>query len=180
MFGLGGKLLDIADHVEIGEKITRGCIWAYNIMPARIMPEILGLEPCPTLEACPWDEAQWKSKGNHSLPEGLQNARDPRYLLRPEAIESVFLMYRITGNEEYQEMAWRMFMAIQKATETDLAFSAILDVNVDGKATEKADSMESFWLSETLKYFYLVFSPPDLVSLDEYVLNTEAHPLKRP
>ncbi len=39
---------------------------------------------------------------------------------------------------------------------------------------------KSFWLSETLKYFYLIFSPPDLISLDEYVFNTEAHPLKRP
>jgi len=40
------------------------------------------------------------------------------------------------------------------------------------------DSMESFWLAETLKYFYLLFSKPDLVSLDDYVLNTEAHPFK--
>jgi mannosyl-oligosaccharide alpha-1,2-mannosidase len=30
--------------------------------------------------------------------------------------------------------------------------------------------MESFWLSETLKYFYLIFSDVDLISLDEYVL----------
>lgn len=35
-------------------------------------------------------------------------------------------------------------------------------------------------MAETLKYFYLIFSPPDLISLDEYVFNTEAHPLKRP
>jgi hypothetical protein len=142
MFGLGGKLLGMADHVEIGEKITRGCVWAYDAMPAGIMPEIFGLLPCPTQEACQWDEAEWKSKGDHTLPRGVQNTRDPRYLLRPEAIESVFLMYRITGNEDYQDMAWRMFLAIQKATETNLAFSAILDVTVDGKATEKADSME--------------------------------------
>ena len=39
---------------------------------------------------------------------------------------------------------------------------------------------QSFWLAETLKYFYLVFSPPDLISLDEFVLNTEAHPFRRP
>lgn len=39
---------------------------------------------------------------------------------------------------------------------------------------------QSFWLAETLKYFYLIFSPPELISLDDYVLNTEAHPLKRP
>lgn len=38
---------------------------------------------------------------------------------------------------------------------------------------------QSFWLAETLKYFYLAFSPPDLISLDDYVLNTEAHPFLR-
>ena len=39
--------------------------------------------------------------------------------------------------------------------------------------------MQSFFLAETLKYFYLIFSPPDLISLDEFVLNTEAHPFRR-
>ncbi|KAJ2969394.1 hypothetical protein NUW58_g9998 [Xylaria curta] len=180
VFGLGGKLLGIANHVEIGEKITKGCVWAYKTMPAGIMPESFELRPCPSLEACDWDEPEWESERNERFPKGVQSIRDPRYLLRPEAIESVFVMYRITGKEEYQEMAWRMFMAIQKATETDLGFSSILDINVDGKYTEKADSMESFWFSETLKYFYLVFSPPDLINLDEFVLNTQAHPLRRP
>ncbi|OTA91234.1 glycoside hydrolase family 47 protein [Hypoxylon sp. CO27-5] len=179
MFGLGGKVFNIAEHVQIGEKITRGCVWAYDAMPTGIMPEIFGLLPCPTLEACEWDEKEWEARGDQSLKKGFQNARDPRYLLRPEAIESVFLMYRITGNSDYQDMAWKMFQAIRDATETELAFSAIADVTAH-EGTKKTDSMESFWLSETLKYFYLIFSPPDLISLDEYVLNTEAHPLKRP
>jgi hypothetical protein len=39
---------------------------------------------------------------------------------------------------------------------------------------------DSFWLAETLKYFYLLYSEPSLVSLDEWVFNTEAHPFKRP
>lgn len=41
------------------------------------------------------------------------------------------------------------------------------------------DKMESFWLAETLKYLYLTLddSQPPLLSLDEYVFNTEAHPL---
>jgi len=43
-----------------------------------------------------------------------------------------------------------------------------------------ANDHKSFWLAETLKYFYLIFSPPDLISLDEFVLNTEAHPFRRP
>lgn len=43
-----------------------------------------------------------------------------------------------------------------------------------------ADKMESFWTAETLKYFYLLYSEPDVVSLDDWVLNTEAHPFRRP
>lgn len=39
---------------------------------------------------------------------------------------------------------------------------------------------QSFWLAETLKYFFLIFSPPDVVSLDDFVLNTEAHPFRIP
>lgn len=38
--------------------------------------------------------------------------------------------------------------------------------------------MQSFWIAETLKYLYLIFSDPDVISLDDYVFNTEAHPLK--
>lgn len=40
------------------------------------------------------------------------------------------------------------------------------------------DKMESFFLGETLKYLYLLFSDdPKLLSLDTFVFNTEAHPL---
>lgn len=42
----------------------------------------------------------------------------------------------------------------------------------------KDNMMQSFFLAETLKYLYLLFSPPSVISLDEWVFNTEAHPLK--
>ena len=61
-----------------------------------------------------------------------------------------------------------MFQSIENATKTDFASSAIDDVTQVIPA--KTDRMESFWLAETLKYFYLVFSEPDLISLDDYVL----------
>lgn len=38
--------------------------------------------------------------------------------------------------------------------------------------------MQSFWLAETLKYLYLLFSPASALPLDKWLLNTEAHPLK--
>ena len=41
------------------------------------------------------------------------------------------------------------------------------------------DKMESFWPAETLKYLYLLLddSSPELLPLDQFVFNTEAHPL---
>ncbi|KAI0156757.1 glycoside hydrolase family 47 protein [Xylariaceae sp. FL1272] len=142
MFALGGKLLNRPDHVDIGARITKGCVWMYEAMPSGIMPEIFDLFNCPTLAPCDWDQDLWEEKGDLSLKKGIRDARDPRYLLRPEAIESVFIMYRVTGLEEYQDMAWNMFQSIRKATETDLAFSAISNVTVKGDETEKVDSME--------------------------------------
>lgn len=77
-------------------------------------------------------------------------------------------MYRITGDKALQDAAWRMFQNIEKITRTKYAHAVIADVrDVD---SEQSDYMESFWLAETLKYFYLIFSEPGHVSLDEYVL----------
>ena len=87
---------------------------------------------------------------------------------RPEAIESVFIMYRVTGDEMWREKGWKMFKAIQNHTKAVYGHSAIGDVTADNPP--QLDQMESFWLAETLKYFYLLFSTPDTISLDEYVL----------
>lgn len=91
-------------------------------------------------------------------------------------------MYRITGDPSWQEKGWRMFKSVIAATKTSVGHSAINDVTIDepGASPTQVDNMESFWLAETLKYFYLLFSTPDVISLDEWVLNTEAHPFKRP
>ena len=37
------------------------------------------------------------------------------------------------------------------------------------------DKMESFWLAETLKYLYLLFSDDYILSLNDWIFNTEAH-----
>jgi len=71
-----------------------------------------------------------------------------------------------------------MFNTIIENTKTEIAHASLDDCTVPNPP--KANRMESFWLAETLKYFYLLFSEPDVVSLDDYVLNTEAHPLRRP
>lgn len=141
MFGLGGRLFGIDHHVALGERLARGCGWAYASFPTGVMPEVFNMLPCPSLDPCPWDEDRWREHGDSKLPKGFANARDARYLLRPEAIESIFVLYRITAKPELQDMAWDMFQAIIKSTETKLANSAIVDVTATGQTT-KADSME--------------------------------------
>ncbi|OIW24123.1 glycoside hydrolase family 47 protein [Coniochaeta ligniaria NRRL 30616] len=182
-FALGGKLFGLEGHVEIGELLARGCAWAYGALPSGIMPELSTLVPCKTagLAQCEWDEERWRKKKEpkaQELPRGFRQIRDPRYLLRPEAIESLFVLYRVTGKRELQDMAWDMFQAIKNATETSYGFASVDDVRVVPPV--KLDSMESFWIAETLKYLYLIFSEPDLISLDDYVFNTEAHPFRIP
>ncbi|KAK4654496.1 hypothetical protein QC762_403320 [Podospora pseudocomata] len=181
MFGLGGKLFGNEEYVKIGEQLTRGCAWAYGAFPTGLMPEVLEAVPCEgdwRDGPCKFDEDKWRKEGSRKLRKPFKSVKDPKYLLRPEAIESLFVMFRITGNKEYQELAWEMFQSVVGATETELAFSAISDVTVHG-LLKKLDSMESFWLAETLKYYYLIFSPPDLISLDEWVLSPGAHPFRR-
>ncbi|KAL4722189.1 hypothetical protein ACLX1H_010965 [Fusarium chlamydosporum] len=139
MFALGGKLLNIEEHVKIGERLARGCGWAYKSFPTGMMPEIFNLLACPTLEPCEYDKERWNPP-REGTPPGFRHARDPRYLLRPEAIESVFIMYRITADPIWQDMAWDMFQAIVRFTATPYGNAAIEDV-IDVK-TKQTDSME--------------------------------------
>jgi mannosyl-oligosaccharide alpha-1,2-mannosidase len=140
MFALAGRLLEIDEHVKIGAQLARGCGWAYGSFPAGVMPEIFDILPCKTLEPCEWDEERWRREGNTELAKGFKHARDPRYILRPEAIESIFIMYRVTANPEWQELAWTMFESIKAVTRTEYANAAIKDVT--DANSPKEDSME--------------------------------------
>ncbi|KAL8758474.1 MAG: hypothetical protein Q9184_003915 [Pyrenodesmia sp. 2 TL-2023] len=192
MVGIGAKIFDRPDDLKTARQLVDGCIWAYNHTQTGIMPERFHMVPCKD-EECPWDEGRWlkfvgirtdkiesifegmtdEEKGkwvaeNENIPRGFSSIPDRRYLLRPEAIESIFILYRITGEKIYQDAAWRMFTAIEKYTRTEIASAAINDVT--SASPEKDDRMESFWLAETLKYFYAIFADPEVLSLDDYVL----------
>ncbi|KAN0095151.1 glycoside hydrolase family 47 protein [Hyaloscypha variabilis] len=230
MVGLGSKIFNRPQDLQTAEELTQGCIWAYDAAPNHIAPELYTVIPCPADGACEWDDSIWhdvlttkygdKTNTNvasiiaeRNLWKGIVGVDDRRYILRPEAIESVFMMWRITGKQIYQEAAWRMFQAVEAVSRTDVAAAAIADITVpsenkppqsfekpvghkygeepigkreDGNSggggvrAQQVDSMESFWLAETLKYFFLCFEEFEVVSLDEWVLNTEAHPLRRP
>lgn len=95
-------------------------------------------------------------------------------ILRPETVESLFYLWRFTGNRTYREWGWNIFQAFEKNSRIETGYVGLKDVNTG----VKDNMMQSFFLAETLKYLYLLFSPSSVISLDEWVFNTEAHPLK--
>jgi ER degradation enhancer, mannosidase alpha-like 2 len=99
---------------------------------------------------------------------------EPAYPLRPEIIESTYYLYFFTSDPKYLEMGKVYFDGFHKFCRTDVAFAALKDV----ETKEKANSMESFFFAETLKYLYLLYAPRATVDLKSSVFNTEAHPLK--
>lgn len=200
MVALAAKAFDNEHDMSTARQLTDGCVWAYESMPLGIMPEIFRAVACGDgkYDDCTWSEQHWHdaidSQGSRegsapaqqaqalaqrpSLPPGIVSILDSRYMLRPEAIESVFVLYRITGDDSLREKAWGMFQSITNHTRTQFGYASISDVTQEKPLL--FDSMESFWTAETLKYFYLIFSEPDHISLDDFVFNTEAHPLLRP
>ncbi|KAI8592931.1 glycoside hydrolase [Geranomyces variabilis] len=112
--------------------------------------------------------------------------QDAHNLLRPETIESFFVLYRVTGDPIWRERGWEMFQAFEKWCKVEGGgYTSLNDVRVE--PPPQRDKMETFFLGETLKYFYLLFANPPanddneasrrLVNLEKFVLNTEAHPL---
>jgi len=95
------------------------------------------------------------------------------YPLRPEAIESAYYLWRLTGDARYVEMARTMFLAIVEHCRTEHGYAALASV----ETMEQADQMESFFLAETLKYAYLLFAPDSVLPFGSAVFNTEAHPI---
>ena len=83
---------------------------------------------------------------------------DSHSLLRPEYVESLFYFWRITGNETYRDWGWSAWEAIEQYAKVESGgYSSVNDVT-RAEGGGKRDKMESFFMGETLKYLYLLFS----------------------
>lgn len=97
------------------------------------------------------------------------------YFLRPENIESAAYLYHYTGDKKYYEMGKTMFNSIVEYCKTDIGYAEIKDV----RTMEKQDDMQSFFLAETMKYAYLLFSSQKELDFKNTIFNTEAHPMQK-
>ncbi|KAH6914987.1 alpha mannosidase-like protein [Coprinopsis sp. MPI-PUGE-AT-0042] len=125
----------------------------------------------------------WNMWKHHSgLPEvydtNYRVATSHQYPLRPEFIESTWYLYRATKDPFYLEIGERVLFDITTRAKAPCGLTGISDL----RTNKQDDRMESFALSETLKYLYLLFDEDNPLHHDgsDYVLTTEGHILKLP
>lgn len=207
MGGAWGKKQE--EDMILAEELMKTCWGMYLVTPTGLAPEItyFHLDDPPRQ----WDleDPKWsmpRSKPFDSSPHAAWrddydiHTMDVHNLQRPETLESLFYMWRITGDQKYRDWGWQIFQSFSKHSgiydESGklVGYTSISNINnvrtasADGKdnriragTTVQRDNMEGFWLSETLKYLYLLFEDDvsDWNDLEKVVINTEAHFLPR-
>ncbi|XP_036942007.1 mannosyl-oligosaccharide 1,2-alpha-mannosidase IA isoform X1 [Acanthopagrus latus] len=108
--------------------------------------------------------------------EAIATRQNEKYfILRPEVIETYMYMWRFTHDPKYREWGWEAIQALEQHCKVEGGYSGIRDVYAS--TPNHDDVQQSFYLAETLKYLYLLFSDDDHLPFDHWVFNTEAHPL---
>ena len=136
----------------LAEQLTETCYKMYDKSPSGLSGENIRLG----------DRDQWMMSGG--------------YHLRPEAVEAFYYMYKHTKKEKYRDYAWSVFQQIERHCRVESGgYSAIRTARTRHPKMENV--MHSFVISETFKYIYLIFGEDDELPMDQWVFNTEAHPL---
>jgi mannosyl-oligosaccharide alpha-1,2-mannosidase len=145
---------------QMAQGLTASCAEMWTSTKSGLAPEYVHVKP-----SAPFDLADpVEGFASHSF-------------LRPETAESLFYLYRLTGDSKWRDLGKQIFHAIVKHAKTSGGFASVK--NVHRVPTEKLDEMQSFVMAETFKYLYLLFSPAEVLDLDKFVLNTEGHPFRK-
>lgn len=149
----------------LGQELTHTCYKMYHDVPTGLSPEIVVFNEDTSKDY----DFYIKKLDRHNLQ-------------RPETVESLFYLYRLTGDVKYRQWGLEIFESFVKYTKVvddngKTSYTSLDDVSrIPPKVR---DNMESFWFAETLKYLYLLFDDENKLPLDKYVFNTEAHPFPR-
>lgn len=141
------------DEMSLAIELTKTCWGMYKVMVTGLAPEIahFKLDDPPHMEA----DGIMASKELTDNPDAawrddyIIKHNDNHNLQRPETVESLFYMWRITGNEMYREWGWEMFKSFVKYTAADdgAGFTSLAHANEIPPILK--DNMESFWLVNT-------------------------------
>lgn len=166
--GLGARLLNKEQHLNFSLNYTDTCLWLHESSLGGLGPEELVLK-------------DYRLRGSHNNSMPISEIYDPMFRGTPETIESVFYMWRLTGDRQWQDRGWNLFTRWVEATISPSGFAELSDVTQDVKDDgNKLDRQNGALVSEHLKYLYLLFSDPQVISLDGYVLNAAGHAFQVP
>ncbi|KAH7285588.1 hypothetical protein KP509_33G035500 [Ceratopteris richardii] len=160
------------ENFQLAEDLAKTCYEMYSVTATGLAPEIVYFhmdEEYPENLSGGNADSEFK----HDI---IIQPRDRHNLLRPETVESLFILYRTSEDPKYREWGWKIFQAFESHTKVESGGFCSLD-DVTNIPARKRDKMETFFLGETLKYLYLLFGDASVLPLHEYVFNTEAHPL---
>jgi mannosyl-oligosaccharide alpha-1,2-mannosidase len=130
-----GKMLETA------EALLKTCTSMYERMPCGLAPE--------TTHFFDGTDGVQPEAGEHDM---YANSWDGGYLLRPQVVESLYVMYKVTGNSQHRESAWRIFENIEKharlpndADGRPAGYASVADVTK--VPVRLMDKMDSYFLA---------------------------------
>eukprot|EP00968_Pinguiococcus_pyrenoidosus_P008911 scaffold664_cov260-Pinguiococcus_pyrenoidosus.AAC.32 len=115
-----------------------------------------------------FDYVSWQLVGSAHPMNPTQSVSHP---LRPELLETTYYFYRITGDPSWLTPAIRWVESLDRYSRTPCGFTVIRNV----LTRDRGDEMPSFFLSETLKYLYLLFDEDHWLHDKSFLFTTEAH-----
>jgi mannosyl-oligosaccharide alpha-1,2-mannosidase len=139
-----------AEEMKLARDLMQTCWGMYKVTPTGLGPEIahFNIYDPPLMEAdrvTPPEklsddaDAAWRS-------DYIIKPLDAHNLQRPETVESLFYLWRITGDEQYRRWGWEMFQAFMNHTGVEKGGGYTSLDNVREVPPTKRDNMESFWL----------------------------------
>lgn len=136
--------------MKLARELMQSCWGMYKFMATGLAAEITNFNV---------DNPPLPESADHEAPETFDDSKDAEWrkdfmvkgadvhnLQRPETVESLFYMWRITGDVKYREWGWEMFNSFMNytAVEEEGGFTSLSNANIIPPLTR--DNMESFWL----------------------------------
>lgn len=155
--------------MQLARELMQTCWGMYKYMATGLAAEItyFNIADPPLPESAPHQapadfdedpEAEWRKDFD-------VHSQDVHNLQRPETVESLFYMWRITGEIKYREWGWEMFKSFMNYTAVPDGggFSSLSNANKIPPITR--DNMESFWLVSDLTYLSVGMSDDSNMTL---------------
>lgn len=150
------------EEMQLARELTDTCWGMYKVMATGLAPEIAHFHlndpplPASTAHKAPTsfdesEDAEWRKDFE------VKN-NDVHNLQRPETVETLFYMWRITGDVKYREWGWDMFKSFMNytAVEGGGGFTSLSDASVIPPV--QRDNMESFWLVSISTFYSEIHS----------------------